>query len=104
QTHEDVEKKVRIPDVYSFFRIASVEGTIVRTDDGEPEQVIVVNTTSAAKPEEVARSLRIFLLPPKKQDEKPVPWETAEEVDESVLREATQLPFKPVPGTKEFSS
>ena len=35
QTKADIERKIRIPNIYSFFKIASVEGAIVRNDKGE---------------------------------------------------------------------
>ncbi len=60
-----IEQKVRIPDNYSFFKIESVESQIIRNKLGDPEQLLFVNTTAAAKPEDIAKSLEVFLLPKK---------------------------------------
>ncbi|MGB8352814.1 MAG: hypothetical protein WCD79_02915, partial [Chthoniobacteraceae bacterium] len=67
---EPVESKTRVPDIYSFFKIKSVEASIVNNDDGDPEQMIFIETTAAAKSEEIAKSLEVFLLPPKPDDKK----------------------------------
>ncbi len=58
-----VEAKVRIPDVFSFFRIDRTETILVRNKAGEPEKVLLVHTTAAAKPEDVAKALEVYLLP-----------------------------------------
>ncbi len=69
------ERRIDIPDVYSFFKIESTETQIARDKTGGPEQIVFVKTTSDAKSEDLAKSLEIFLLPKKaepaaKQDDK----------------------------------
>jgi len=63
--NNEVADKTRVPDIHSFFKIKSSKAEIVNNSDGDPEQMIFVNTTAAARPEEIAKSLEIFLLPPK---------------------------------------
>lgn len=65
-----VEDKVRVPDASSFFKIEESSGSIVRPADGDPEQVLIVNTSAAAKSEEIRQALHLYLLP-KKAAEKP---------------------------------
>ena len=57
------QAKVRVPDLFSFFRIDRAETRIVRNKAGEPEQFLFVHTTSAAKPAEVAKNLQAWMLP-----------------------------------------
>ncbi len=104
-TAEGAEAKTRVPDAGSFFRIDSVKGAIVRNNDGEPEQVLFVQTTSAAKPEEIAKALRVYLLPkkPASEGEEKVKWESPQEIDEAVLKDATLLPTRLVPSDKEHA-
>ncbi len=59
----DYQAKVRVPDLYSFFRIDGAETMIVRNKSGEPEQFLFVRTSSAAKSAEVAKNLQAWLLP-----------------------------------------
>ena len=75
QIKKEFDAKVRLPDIRSFFKIESVEGKIVRNAENEPEQILLVNTTAAAKPEDVAKALHIWLLPPNEPDREIGPWE-----------------------------
>ena len=67
---EGLEQKVRIPDVYSFFRIDSVYGQVIHNTTGDPEQLVLVNTSADARTEEIAKSLEVFLLPKKAEKAK----------------------------------
>ena len=62
-TTAEVEKKVRVPDLFSFFTIKSVKGAIVRNNDGEPEQIVLIEGTCAAKSEDIQKALHVYLLP-----------------------------------------
>jgi hypothetical protein len=62
---EGIDGKVRIPDVFSFFKIDGVEGKTVRNKDGEPEQMLFVRTSAETKTDEIAKNLEVFLLPKK---------------------------------------
>jgi uncharacterized protein YfaS (alpha-2-macroglobulin family) len=104
-TAEVVEKKVLVPDIYSFFSVQKTSGTIVRNKDGEPEQVLFVETSCAAKTPDLLKSLRVYLLPKKKAakdtDAETAGWSSPEEVDEDVLKEALLLPVKMIPSEPE---
>jgi len=106
-TDGDVVSKVRVPDLYSFFRIESAEGMIVSNKEGEPEQILTLKSSTAAKPEDIQKSLRVYLLPkkhPKKDaddEEEDKLWKSAKEVDEAVLQKSTLLPVKLVPSDEE---
>jgi len=117
---KEVEEKVRIPNRFSLFRIDSVEGSVVEKESGEPEQVIVINTTADAKSEEVAKGLEIYLLPKKEKTPDPnakdaprrfnqesdddqaerTPqsgWESPSQVTDEILKQSTLLPFTTLP-------
>ena len=105
ETPADIEKKVRVPDIYSFFRIESVEGMIVRNHDGEPEQILLIKTTGAAKSEDIQKALHVYLLPKKPADKDADAderkWAGPKEIDDDVLKKAVLLPIKLVPSGKE---
>ena len=67
-THEELQAKVRVPDIGSFFKIEESKGKIVRNEDGQPEQLLIIGTTAAARSEDIQKSLHVYLLP-KKTDE-----------------------------------
>jgi uncharacterized protein YfaS (alpha-2-macroglobulin family) len=111
----DVEDKVRVPDIYSFFKIDSIGGTIVMNDDGDPEQILAVRTSTMAKPQEIEKALKVYLLPKKavepvddrEQDHsengESATRQSAQEIDEAVLESATEVPVKLVPIREETS-
>ena len=104
-----LEKKVRIPDLYSFFHIERVTGQIVRNEEGDPEQILMVETNVEAKSEEIARGMEAFLLPKrmKKEDgeekEAEVEWKSPREVDANVLKDAKPVTLTLVPSKQETS-
>ena len=65
QTANDVDDKVRVPDASSFFKIDESNASVVRNADGDPEQVLIVNTSAAAKSDEIRKALHVYLLPKK---------------------------------------
>ncbi|MDQ2919347.1 MAG: hypothetical protein M3R10_05670, partial [Verrucomicrobiota bacterium] len=65
RTHDELESKVRVPDLYSFFRIDNSLGQIVRNENNQPEQVLIINTTAAGKSEDIQKALHVYLLPNK---------------------------------------
>ena len=105
ETAVDIEKKVRVPDIASFFRIESVEGTVVRNHEGEPEQLLLIHTTGAAKSEDLQKALHVYLLPKKSADQDAEAdekkWAGPKKIDEEVLKKAVLLPIKLVPSGKE---
>lgn len=99
------EYKVVVPDLYSFFKIDSSEGKIVRNKEGEPEQVLLISTTGAAKSEELQKSLHVYLLPKKgkPEDDEEKSW-AAKEVNDAVLSRSLLLPLKLIPSGKDNST
>lgn len=98
------ERRIKIPNLYSFFKITKTGGTIVRNKEGEPEQILLVETRGAVKPAEVQKALHVYLLPKKEKKKGDEPeWKSEQEIDEEVLRESTLLPFKLLPSEKEHS-
>ncbi|HEV7404870.1 MAG TPA: MG2 domain-containing protein, partial [Chthoniobacteraceae bacterium] len=104
-TKSEVAQKIKIPNLYSYFKITKSEGTIVRNKEGEPEQILLIETHGAAKPSEIAKALHVYLLPKKekKKDKDEDEWKSAKEIDEEILSDSTLLPVKLLPSDKENS-
>src|SRR4029453_7508540 len=66
QTRDAIEQKLRIPSVASMFQIDSIQTTVARNKNGEPEQLIVLTTTADISPRELSKALQIRLLPKRK--------------------------------------
>ncbi len=95
QTKADVESKVRIPDVKSFFKIENTQGQVVRNNDGEPEQILIITTTAAAKSEDIQKALHLFLLPKRNSVGPPASPPESEEETESDSTDDEQNATRP---------
>ena len=104
-TAQETQAKVRVPDLFSLFRIDRAESRIVRNKAGEPEQFLIVHTTSAAKTTEVAKQLQAWILPARNPNvERPAeqasadmaePAEREEEESEDASEEPARTPAAP---------
>ncbi|MEY2556943.1 MAG: alpha-2-macroglobulin, partial [Verrucomicrobiota bacterium] len=66
---EAVEQKTLVPSKETAFKIKSIDGSIVRNKEGEPEQILNVETSADISTAELAKALHIYLLP-KREPEK----------------------------------
>src|SRR5205814_3281319 len=69
QMEEAVEQKTLVPSKETAFKIKSIDGSIVRNKEGEPEQILNVETSGEISTIELAKALHIYLLP-KREPEK----------------------------------
>src|SRR5439155_13860622 len=84
QTRGAIEQKLQIPSVASMFQIDSIQTTITRNKNGEPEQLIVLTTTADISTRELAKALEIRLLPKRElSDEKTAEIETQGDLDQN---------------------
>src|SRR5438034_198549 len=85
QTRDEIEQKLQIPSVASMFQIDSIQTTIARIKNGEPKQLIVLNTTADISTRELAKALEIRLLPKRKvsEAEKEAEVESSEAADQT---------------------
>src|SRR5437763_4943532 len=63
QLHDSVEQKTQIPSKATAFQIKSIDSSIVRNKEGEPEQILNIETSSDIATPELAKALHIYLLP-----------------------------------------
>ncbi len=63
QLRDSVEQKTQIPSKATAFQIKSIDSGIVRNKEGEPEQILNIETTSDIATPELAKALHIYLLP-----------------------------------------
>jgi hypothetical protein len=131
QTASEVDDKVRVPDAFSFFKIDESNARVVRNADGDPEQVLIVSTSAAAKSDEMRKALHVYLLPKKastKEEETatadesssendsegndedssessatetPSGWQSPREVNDEVLKNARSVAVTVIPSEHE---
>src|SRR5207247_8611678 len=69
--------------IATAFQINSIEGNIARNKNGEPEQVLILSTTADISTRDLAKAVKIWLLPKRKP-------ETEEETQTSETETADQ--------------
>ncbi len=63
RTRDNIEQKLSIPSLATAFRIDSIAETVARNKNGEPEQLLVLSTTSNIATRDLAQALEIWMLP-----------------------------------------
>ena len=108
-TKADITGAVSVPGLYSLS-VEDVTPTVVTNERFEPEQVLIVATSQLVHERELARNLKVWLLPTKNPDQKredqtdePYAWSDTREVSAAVLKAATPLPMAPVPSEQEYT-
>jgi alpha-2-macroglobulin len=85
ELHDAVEQKTLIPSKATAFQIRAIDSSIVRNKEGEPDQLLNIETSSDISTPELARALHVYLLPKRE----PAKSEAAEE-EESSAEETTE--------------
>jgi len=110
ETSEKLSDKVVIPSTYTFFRIQSANGQIVRDDknDNQPNQALVIEFTDGVKSEDLNENIKAFLLPKKRYVKQHYPkiyrWQSPSEVTKEVLSRASSLDLGILPTERTYSS
>src|ERR1044072_9668498 len=81
QLRDSIEQKTQIPSKATAFQIKAIDSSIVRNKEGEPEQILNIETSSDIATPELAKALHIYLLP--KRDVKQTEAAEEESSDES---------------------
>jgi uncharacterized protein YfaS (alpha-2-macroglobulin family) len=88
ELQDAVEEKTLIPSKETAFKIKSVDGSVVRNKEGEPEQILNIETTGDISTAELAKALHIYLLP-KREPEKTEQSEESDSSEETATEESS---------------
>ena len=109
EVDKPIEQKVRVPGLYNFFRVSSTQIQIVDNPRMEPEQILVVQLSTAATEKEIGKNFEAWLLPTKNphDDSKSrgaYRWGNPDSVDGDVLAKGKRLALTQLPAEKEFDA
>lgn len=104
-----IEQKVRVPGLYNFFRVGATQIQIVDNPRMEPDQILVMQLSTASTEKEIGKAFEMWLLPTKNphDDSKhkgPYRWGDAQAVDGAVLAKGKRIALTQLPAEKEFAS
>lgn len=97
-TDMQIKQNVLIPDVRSFFRVSSLDASIISDEKDVPYQTLVINFTDAVKAEDIARVMHAYALPLRTGQN----WEPRE-ITPDVLTKSQMVKLVPVPTEHDFS-
>jgi uncharacterized protein YfaS (alpha-2-macroglobulin family) len=105
---DDLSGNVAIPGLYSLS-VGEIEPKVVSNDKNEPEQVLVLNTSTGVHEKVMQQALAVWLLPEKNlkaelnpRDGEPFDWSSVE-IDEPNLQRGQRLPLEAIPAEREFT-
>lgn len=110
RTDEEVRQKVIIPDAASYFKMSSANASIIRTEQGRPEQVMTLETTLGVTNGELNKGLHVYLLP---QDypataleaiKQNYTWLNPGEVTETILKLSTPVNLQSIPAERDYAT
>ena len=102
-TRAPIRGQVRVPGRYSHLRVPEMRLSVAENERFELSQVLVVRTSLAVKPEQIAGHLSAHLLPRHHPDErKPRPterysWNDPTIIGAQILKRSRRLRLEPVP-------
>jgi uncharacterized protein YfaS (alpha-2-macroglobulin family) len=109
-TEKKIERQVSIPGIYSFLRVNSAVLSLVDNERNEPEQILVLETTTGVAEKEMQRNVSAYLLPVNHPDKnlddgrQPYQWPADALVGPEILRLSQPLPLDAIPYEKEYAT
>jgi alpha-2-macroglobulin len=86
--------QVRVPGMYSYFRVSGVSLDFARDEDDEPEQVLIIRTTAGVHEDEIKEALRVIEVKQRVR---------ADQVDEALLDTAPRVTLTHIPGERQVA-
>jgi alpha-2-macroglobulin len=100
---------VRVPGRFNAFKVNDPKIIFARNEKFEPEQILVFGTGVGVKTEEIAKTLKVYVLPVAFQGEKDkkvnphYPWTSPSEVTSKALANSTPVQLEVIPGATPFT-
>ncbi|MEE8424314.1 MAG: MG2 domain-containing protein, partial [Elusimicrobiota bacterium] len=106
----ELKSEVRVPGMYTFFRVSSLEPTLVRNERYEPEQVLVLAMTAGVLESEIRGKLSVYALPrrmpagPGRRAVRHYGWHDVKMIGPEVLAASEKLELEALPTEHEYST
>lgn len=104
-------QRVLIPGRLNYGKIEHIDLQIVKNNNYEPEQILIVQTNIPVSSPEIVKNLQIYQLPKDKVNEaksaspqRDYRWESTTEIKEEFLQKLPKLQFKIQPSNDDFST
>ncbi|WP_426114049.1 alpha-2-macroglobulin [Massilia sp. PWRC2] len=104
---DDLTGKVALPGLYSLT-VGEIAARVVSNQQNEPEQVLVLNTSSTVHEKVLQQAVAVWLLPDQQPSQKtaadaePFDWSSVV-IDDAALQQGQRLALEAVPAEREFT-
>ncbi len=98
-----LDKKLLIPDIYSFLKVKQVQTQIVRNKQNQPEQVIMLEFTDGIEKAELLSKLKVYILPIEGERFGKNYWGSPREVTPQVIENRSSIDMKMIGNEKSVS-
>ena len=105
----DLSQSISVPGLYSLS-VEEVVPQVVTNDKGEPEQVLVLQTSATVHEREMQKALSVWVLPKSHPDpnrqkqygDEPYDW-SGDQVTDAILKRSSRLALEPIPAEQEYT-
>ncbi|MFQ3248313.1 MAG: hypothetical protein ACI9O6_000115 [Glaciecola sp.] len=95
------ERKIMVPDLYSYLKVEQSNVEVLRNLDNEPEQFVLLSFTDAISRSELLNKFSLYLLPTAKEINGKNYWQSPREITSRVLESAEKVDFEVMPNASE---
>ncbi|CAM4412396.1 MAG: hypothetical protein LEGION0398_MBIBDBAK_00309 [Legionellaceae bacterium] len=101
KTQKPVSKSVLIPDTKNVVRIQKVEASIIRNEQDQPEQVLMIESSVGIKTSDMQQAIEVYKLPelPNHQE-----WLNPGQIKRESLTPAMKVNIQPIPSEHEYTN
>lgn len=97
---DSLKSRIAVPSMENFFKVENINSQIVKNEENEPVQTIVLMFTGDVLQKELEDKVDIWLLPKKSNNKR---WNSSSEISDSVLETAQKVNFSFAPNERESS-
>lgn len=100
---EAVEDGVLVPDIYSFLKLSKARADIIRNEQNDPEQMLLLEFTDDIEQQELLGKLSLYLLPAQGEPTGRRSWQSPRQVDDAVRNNSQEVELRLIPNERNFS-
>jgi uncharacterized protein YfaS (alpha-2-macroglobulin family) len=110
QLAQTTTQPILLPNIDSMLRVTNVNSTIVKNAQGFPEQVLVVNFTTAVAATEISRAIKAVLLPIYKPgrnadgEQEAYDWSSINRVAPEIIAASTPVTLEVIPTAHQYET
>jgi hypothetical protein len=99
-TKSELKSRISVPSMENFFKVENITSQIVRNEENQPVQTIILEFTAEVFKKDLEDKINIWLLPKKTSNKR---WNSPAEISDSVLETAQKVNYVFAPTERQSS-